>query len=156
MAEKLLYENPENGVSITYPSGWLVEEPDANDDGIVVGFLAPGQDVSGPEVYVFLQMEMLPSGQEITLDQYGQAALSNLQAVMPDLQVLAESDIPMGGQKGHAIVYELKSEGESYRVLKAWSVAGDTAYIFTYNAPVDRYEEFAREASQIIGSLKTS
>ena len=79
-----------------------------------------------------------------------------MQAAMPDLQVLAESDIPMGGQTGHAIVYELVSEGENYRVLKAWSVAGDAAYIFTYNAPVDRYEEFARDASQIIGSLNAS
>ena len=156
MAEKLLYENSENGVSITYPSGWLAEEPDANDEGIIVGFLAPGQDVNSPEVYVFLQMEMLPAGQEITLEQYGQAALSNLQAAKPDLKVLTESDIPVGGQPGHAIVYELDSEGESYRVLKAWSVQGDAAYIFTYNAPVDRYEEFAREASQIIGSLNAS
>ena len=156
MAEKLLYENSENGVSITYPSGWLVVEPDANDEGIVAGFLAPDQDVNDPAVYILLQIEEMPAGQEITLEQYGQAVLSNLQAAKPNLQVLTESDIPVGGQPGHAIVYELDSEGESYRVLKAWSVQGDAAYIFTYNAPVDRYEEFAREASQIIGSLNAS
>jgi hypothetical protein len=156
MAEKLLYENSENGISITYPSGWLVVEPDANDEGIVAGFLAPDQDVNDPAVYILLQIEEMPAGQEITLEQYGQAALSNLLAAKPNLQVLTESDIPVGGQPGHAIVYELDSEGESYRVLKAWSVQGDAAYIFTYNAPVDRYAEFAADASQIIGSLNAS
>ena len=76
-----------------------------------------------------------------------------MKAALPKLQILTESDIPMDGQSGHAIVYNLESDGAEYKVLKAWTVQGDAAYIFTYNAPIDRYEEFAKDASKIIGSL---
>lgn len=40
-----------------------------------------------------------------------------------------------------------------FKVLKAWMVEGDEAYIMTYNAPADQYDEFAKDASTIIGSL---
>jgi hypothetical protein len=52
-----------------------------------------------------------------------------------------------------ALPFFLMSDGAEYKVLRAWTVQGDAAYVFTYNAPVDRYEEFAKDASTIIGSL---
>ena len=153
LKEMQLYENAENNFRVSYPTGWIAKDADANDMGIVAGFLAPGEDMNSLSIYISLQIEALPAGMNLTLAQYGQAALSSLKAALPDLQILAESDIRMGGQSGHAIVYNLKSDGAEYKVLKAWTVQGDAAYIFTYNAPIDRYEEFAKDASMIIGSL---
>jgi hypothetical protein len=153
LREMQLYENAENAFSVTYPPGWIAEDADANDLGLVAGFLAPGVDMNNSSIYITLQVESLPEGMNLTLAQYGKAALGNLKEALPDLQILAESDIPMGGQSGHAVVYNLTSDGTEYKVLRAWTVQGDAAYIFTYNAPVDRYEEFAKDASKIIGSL---
>ena len=153
LKEMQLYENAENNFRVSYPSGWIAKDANANDLGIVAGFLAPGEDMNNPSIYVSLQVEALPAGMNLTLAQYGQAALSSLKAALPKLQILTESDIPMDGQSGHAIVYNLESDGAEYKVLKAWTVQGDAAYIFTYNAPTDRYEEFAKDASKIIGSL---
>jgi len=41
-------------------------------------------------------------------------------------------------------------------VLKAWAVAGDWAYIFTYNAPDDRYEEFSADISSMLKSFQAA
>jgi hypothetical protein len=153
LKEMMLYENAENDFSVTYPSGWIAEDAGANDLGLVAGFLVPEEDMNNSSIYITLQIEALPEGMNLTLAQYGKAALSNLKEALPDLQILAESDIPMGGQPGHAVVYNLMSDGAEYKVLRAWTVQGDMAYIFTYNAPVNRYEEFAKDASTIIGSL---
>ena len=153
LKEMQLYENAENDFSVTYPSGWIAQDADANDLGLVAGFLAPAVDINNSSIYITLQVEALPEGMNLTLAQYGKASLSNLKEALPDLQILAESDIPMGGQPGHAVVYNLESDGAEYKVLKAWTVLGDEAYIFTYNAPIDRYEVFAKDASKIIGSL---
>jgi tetratricopeptide (TPR) repeat protein len=153
MNEMQLYENAQYGFELSYPANWIVQEPDANDQGIVVGFLAPGEDVNNPATYLFVQIEKLPSGQKITLEQYGQAVQRNLKAAMPDLKVLTESDISIGGQPGHAIVYELASQDATFRVLKAWTLRGENAYAFTYNAPNDRYNKFAGDISKMIGSL---
>ena len=153
MNELYQYENSEYDFSVTYPSSWMAEDADENDMGIVAGFLAPGDDMDNPSTYVTMQVEALPAGMNLTLEQYGQAALSSLKEAMPDLQILEESDIAIGEKVGHAIVYDLNSDGMDFKVLKAWMVDGDAAYIMTYNAPADQYDEFAKDASTIIGSL---
>lgn len=156
MNEMLLYENVQYGFGMSHPINWIVQEPDANDQGIVVGFLAPGEDVNSPATYLLVQIEKLPSGQKITLEQYGQAVQRNLKAAMPDLKILTESDISIGGQPGHAIVYNLASQDVTFRVLKAWTLRGEKAYAFTYNAPDDRYDESAGDISKMIGSLSAA
>ena len=153
MKEMQLYENKEYGFSLSYPSTWIVQEPDQNDRGIVAGFLAPGEDLNNPTIYIYVQIEKLPVGQKINLEQYSQAVMSNLKAAAGDLDIVTDSDISVGGQPGHAIAYNLDSQGVVFRVLKAWTLKGEMAYVFTYNAPSDRYEEFAGDASKIIGSL---
>lgn len=147
------YENLEYDFTVTYPSSWMAEDADENDMGIVAGFLAPGDDMDNPSTYVTMQVEALPAGMNLTLEQYGQAALSSLKEALPDLQILEESDIAIGEKVGHAIVYDLSGDGMDFKVIKAWMVQGDAAYIMTYNAPADRYDEFAKDASTIIGSL---
>lgn len=153
MSELSQYENLEYDFTVTYPSRWMAEDADENDMGIVAGFLAPGDDMDNPSTYVTMQVEALPAGMNLTLEQYGQAALSSLKEALPDLQILEESDIAIGEKVGHAIVYDLNSDGMDFKVLKAWMVEGDEAYIMTYNAPADQYDEFAKDASTIIGSL---
>ena len=39
LKEMQLYENAEYGFSMSYPSVWIVQEADPNEEGIVVGFL---------------------------------------------------------------------------------------------------------------------
>ncbi len=156
MNEMLLYENAQYGFEMSHPTNWIVQEPDANDQGIVVGFLVPGEDVNNPATYLLVQIEKLPSGQKITMDLYSQAVRRNLEAAMPDLKISTEDDISIGGQPGHAIVYNLASQDTTFRVLKAWTLRGEKAYVFTYNAPDDRYDEFARDISKIIGSLNAA
>jgi tetratricopeptide (TPR) repeat protein len=153
MNEMQLYENAQYSFGMSHPTNWIAQESDPNDQGIVVGFLAPGEDVNSPATYLFVQIEKLPSGKKITLEQYGQAVQKNLNAAMPDLKILTEGDISIGGQPGHAIVYNLASQDGTFRVLKAWTLRGERAYAFTYNSPDDRYDEFAGDISKMIGSM---
>ena len=150
--EWLFYENYDYGFELIYPADWIEQEAEANDQGMIVGFLAPGEDVDNPTVYLLLQNEELPAGQDVTLEEYSQAALGSLNE-MPDLQILTESDITINEVPAHAIVYSLESEGVTFRVLKAWTVIDEYAYIFTYNAPDELYDQFAEDAADIIDSF---
>jgi len=100
-----------------------------------------------------LQNDKLPAGQDVTLDQYSQATLRSLKDAMPDLEIQAEREITIGGMAGRAIVYELESEGATFRVWKAWTVVGADAYVFTYNAPVELYDQFAADVAEMIDSF---
>lgn len=152
--EMQLYENTENDFKMSYPSNWIAQEPDPNDQGVVVGFLAPGEDVNNAAIYLFVQIEKLPSGQKITLGQYGEAVQRSLKAVIPDLKILTEGNVSIDGQPGYAIVYNLGRGDITYRVFKAWTLHGENAYGFTYNAPEDRYGLFAEDVRKMIVSLK--
>ena len=154
MNEMLFYENSQYGIELSYPADWISQEPEPNDAGIIVGFLAPGEDIDDPAVYLLVQNEELPAGQDVTLEQYSQAALRILKESLPDLEVLKESDITIGELPGHAIVYNLESEGMADRVLIAWTVIGEDAYVFTYNAPDELYDQFAADAADMIDSFK--
>lgn len=156
LEEMRLYENAQYGFQLSYPADWTGIEPDANDEGVVAGFLAPGEDMDNPVIYLLVQIEALPSGQEVTLDQYGQAVQTALKSNRPDLEIETEVDIDVGGQPGRAIAYGLEGEEEPFRVLKAWTLSGEYAVIFTYSAPDSSYDQFAGEISQIIGSFNAS
>lgn len=151
--EMLLYENSQYGIQLSYPADWIAQEPEPNGAGIIVGFLAPEEDIDDPTVYLLVQNEELPVGEEVTVEQYSQAALRILNESLPDLEVLKESDITIGEFPGHAIVYNLESEDMTIRVLKAWTVVGEDAYVFTYNAPDELYDQFAGDAADIIDSF---
>ncbi len=156
LVEMELYENSQYGFQLSYPADWTGIEPDANDEGVVAGFLVPGEDMDNPLIYLLVQIEALPSGQEVTLDQYGQAVQTALKSNRPDLEIETEADIDIGGQPGRAIVYALEGGEEPFRVLKAWTLRGEYAVIFTYSAPDSSYDQFAGEISQIIGSFNAS
>lgn len=154
LEEMQLYQSSQYGIEFAYPTDWTANEPSPNDAGIIVGFLAPGENIDDPAVFLLVQNEELPSGQEITLDQYSQAALDSLKEAVPDIEILVESDIDINGVPGHAVVYKLDSQGMTYRVLSAWTVVGENAYLFTFNAPDELYDQFAADAADMIDSFK--
>jgi hypothetical protein len=151
-----LYENLAYGFNISYPEEWTAQEPDPNQEGIVAGFLAPGEDMNSPEIYMFVQVESLPAEQKVSLDQYTQALMQVLKKDAPQIKILTDEGTTLGNLPGHAIVYNIESAGRSFRVLKAWAVANDRAYVFTYNAPDDRYEEFSNDVSSMIKSFQAT
>jgi hypothetical protein len=148
-----LYENLANGFNISYPEEWIAKEPEANQQGIVAGFLAPGEDVNSPEIYMFVQVESLPAGQKVSLDQYTQALMQILKKDASQIKILTDDGITLGNLSSHAIVYNIESDRRSFRVIKTWTLANDRAFIFTYNAPDDRYEEFSADVSSMLKSF---
>ena len=153
LEEIRLYQSSQYGIELLYPADWTAHEPGINDAGIIVGFFAPGENNDDPTVFLLVQNEELPSGQEITLDQYSQVALDSLNEAVSDLEILAESDISINGVPGHAVVHKLDRLGITYRVLSAWTVVGENAYLFTYNAPDELYDQFAADAADMIDSF---
>ncbi len=149
-----LYENADYGFKMSYPEGWIMQEPEANSMGMVVGFLAPGDDVDNAMDYVTVQTESLPAEQKGTLEQYTQSALQNLRSSYPDLKVLAQGDMTFSGQPGQVVVYAITSGQTPFQVMQAFTIKDSRAYIITFNALADRYSEFEDAAKNMINSFE--
>ena len=148
-----LYENLAYGVNISYPEEWIAQEPDPNDLGIVVGFLAPGEDPNNPQDYVTVQIQSLPADQKITLDQYTQSVIRSLKSSYPDFALLAQANMVLANQPGNVMVYTVTSEKTLYQIMLAETIKENKAYIITYYALADRYSEFENDANRMINSF---
>lgn len=154
LEELQLYENAEYDFSVSYPFDWTAEEPDPNELGIVVGFLAPGEDIDNAQNYVTLQIEELPVDQNVALEQYTEFVFQNLESSYSDFQSLAEGDMLMSDQPAYVLAYSATVDEMPYQVLLAYTLKDNMAYIATYYALADSYVEYEDDAKEIINSFQ--
>ncbi|HWQ19424.1 MAG TPA: PsbP-related protein [Methanotrichaceae archaeon] len=149
-----VYENSTYGFDMSYPDGWIVKEADPNSMGMVVGFLAPGNNIDSPTNYVTVQTESLPSSQKITLDTYTSAITTNLNSSYKDFKLLAKRNITLGNLPGIELLYTMDNDGTPYEVLVQYTIKNDKAYVLTYYAQEDRYSQFEDGARELLGSFE--
>lgn len=136
-----------------YPQDWKMKEPEANNMNIVVGFLAPGEDMANPSNYVIIQVENLPATQTITLDQYGQAVMTNLKKTYPDFNLISTDNIDISNNPAKELVYTLSINQAPYKETLAYTIQNNKAYLISYYASPDRYPEFEGVVEKMIGSF---
>lgn len=149
-----LYENAAQGFKISYPDNWTPKEAESNEMSLVVGFLAPGEDIDNPLDYLTVQIENLPAAQKVTLEQYTQAINKNLKSSYPDFSVIGEDDLVISNLPGHVMVYTATVEQTPYQILLAYTIKDNKAYVLTYYALTNRYSEFEDAAKNMINSLE--
>lgn len=154
MQEKTLYENTTYGFMITYPNDWTMQEAEPNNMGLVAGFLAPDEDMDNPMVYVTVQIEDLPPEQNITLNEYTESILKNLESTYPDFQILTEGDMIMSGETAHVIAYSVTDQQTPYQILLAYVIRDNRAYIITYYALAEKYSNLENAAKEMINSFE--
>ncbi len=154
MQEKMLYENATYGFEIAYTDDWTVQEAEPNDMGLVVGFLAPGEDIDNPLDYVIVQIEDLPPEQKVTLDTYTRSVLNNLKSSYQDFQDLSEDDTIISGEAAHVIVYSVTLQQTPYQIMLAYVIKDNRAYVMSYYSLADRYSDFENAAREMINSFE--
>jgi len=153
-SELTTYQNSTYGFSISYPADWMGTEADPNEMNLVAGFLAPGEDANNPENYVTVQIEKLPSKPVITLAQYTQTVISNLKRSYPDFKEVSSKDTLISDSPGKELVYTMSSGRVSYQILLATTIKNGKAYVMTFYALADRYNQLQESARQIIDSFE--
>ncbi len=147
------YENTTYGFSMSYPAGWMAEEAEPNSMSMVVGFLAPGEDIDNPMNYVTVQIENLPPSQKIALDEYTSAVIGNLKSSYNDFKLLTTKEITLGDLPGKELLYTIDNEGTPYEILLQYTIKDNMAYVLTYYAKEDSYVQLEDGAREILSSF---
>jgi hypothetical protein len=147
-----LYGNQDLGFRMKYLDGWLKKEADPNNAGLIVGFLAPGEDLNdpNPQNYLVVQYEELP--QVLTVDQYTQASLDSVRIAHPDFRILSDQKITISSLPGRRLEYTI-NQG-SYQVLQEFVIKDQSAYLLTFNALANQYPKLEGDATKIISSFE--
>jgi len=149
----LTYEDQFHGVIIQYPVDWEVTEEGQPVD---VVFSSPAGD-SSPQYRenVNIGIDYVPAG--ITLDEYTQLnidALSN----QPNVQVSESSDstITLSGKPANKLDMSKTLQGLEIKAMLVFVVENNRAYVVTYDALVETYDQYLSVAEQMIASVEIS
>ena len=153
-----VYSNVALDISMEYPQNWGTTGSVRNT---LVEFTAP-PDASGTSpAFVSLALQDLPINIQ-SLNDFTTLTLQQLQQSIGNFQLLSQSGtITLANNPAYAVVYTGIQGQASFQWLETWTVVNatggsKTAYIITYGAEPNRYNDFLATAQQMISSFTIS
>lgn len=140
------YVNSEYGVSMVYPEGW---EKIEGHVGTLVSFFCRDDPTMRTSVNLLLQ----DISTNISLEEYSNEAVEHMRMSLPGTEVRVW-EAPMFGQNGRRLQFTAELGPFDVKVLQAWTVAKDKAYIMTFSAPADVHNSYRELIEKVIASLK--
>lgn len=120
--ETLLYDNPNLGFTLEYPSNWTKDES--------ITFVSPMSKTDEAPESISITTEVIPAN--TTLGEYSNSAVRLLEEQFPDFTLLEFVNSTLSGFPAQQIVYTY-TEGETeLKLMQIWAVADGTAYALTY------------------------
>ena len=144
------YENSTQGFRVDYPEEWSRQN---RDDFFATGvvFFSPLADENDRfKERVSILVENLSN--EMTLEEYTQQSLDEIKQ-LSDPALAPAKEIALGANEGRQVVYRGEENGATVRRMQTWTVTGDRAYIITYTALPESYEEYLPLVEQTIASF---
>ncbi|MGK7897592.1 MAG: protein kinase [Xenococcus sp. (in: cyanobacteria)] len=142
----LTYENIDYGIEVDYPDNWILEKSE-DPFGTVVRFFP---ERSQGESLVTIEVENIDSN--VSLDEYTTSAISKITKYLPEAKIVSSQQVTLGTKSAHRVVYTGKNSGMDFtsKYLQVWFLKGDKAYIMTYVAPEDKYQDFVGTVEKLM------
>jgi serine/threonine-protein kinase len=137
------YDNPTFGVRIQYPSDWGRLDLSFLQDSADIDFY-PLADTSLAK-NVKIQVINLPS-RNMTLEEYTNSQINPLEE-----KLLKSNTTTLAGIPGYEIVF---TSVQGLKTMQVWTIKDDKAYIITYVAKEEDYENDLQIAQKMIDSFE--
>ena len=137
------YDNPTFGVRIQYPSDWGRLDLSFLQDSADIDFY-PLADTSLAK-NVKIQVINLPS-RNMTLEEYTNSQINPLEE-----KLLKSNTTTLAGIPGYEIVF---TSVQGLKTMQVWTIKDDKAYIITYVAKEEDYENDLQVAEKMIDSFE--
>ena len=138
-----IYENPTYGIQIQYPSDWGRLDLSFLQDSADIDFY-PLSDTSLAK-NVKLQVENLPF-HNMTLEEYTNTQINPTEENLLESNTTTLADIP-----GYKIVF---TNVAGLKTMQVWTIKDDKAYIITYVAKEEDYENDLQIVQKMIDSFE--
>jgi serine/threonine-protein kinase len=139
----VIYDNPTFGVRIQYPSDWGRLDLSFLQDSADIDFY-PLADTSLAK-NVKIQVINLPS-RNMTLEEYTNSQINPLEE-----KLLESNTTTLAGIPGYEIVF---TSVQGLKTMQVWTIKDDKAYIITYVAKEEDYENDLQIAQKMIDSFE--
>jgi eukaryotic-like serine/threonine-protein kinase len=147
-----LYANYNQGFRVDYPQNWSKENrEDFWATGVV--FSSPLEnDTDQFKEQVSVLVEDLP--QNLALAEYTQQSLAEIKQ-LSDPTIGNAQSIVLGSKEGRQIIYQGEENGRTVQRMQTWSIDGSRAYVITYTAIPESYDDYLPTVERMIKSFET-
>lgn len=147
-----VYENPTRDFSVSYPEPWSKQNrDDFFAEGVV--FFSPVEDKSDQfREQVSVLIENLSS--DVSLSEYTSESLAQIKE-LSDPNVSEAQPVNLGEQEGRQVIYSGEENGRPVRRMQTWSIKDRRAYVITYTAEPDSYDNYLPMVEKMIESFAT-
>ena len=141
------WESAEENIKIHRPPDWEVLEPSLGD---VAVFASPQE--SDRDTYQEQLTLTVENVNNISLAEYTNQTIARIkQNITQD--IVATNPTELDNNPANQVVYHHTEAGKSLKTLQTWTIEGERAYILTYTAQKDKYNQYQDEVGRMMKSL---
>ena len=145
-----IYENEWYGFSCRYPIDWELQ---ASPAGNLVLFAGPMDAGNAFRININILVEELVDYAGISLEDYTEISEIQFQESLDDYLRLDLNDTSISGMAARLITYSFAMETLKIKGTQAFFIRDDIAYIVTYSATPDSYDEYYPEFELVYASF---
>ena len=147
MSELLVYDNPNLGFTLEYPSDWIKEES--------LSFISPRLSISD-EAPESIAVTTEPNLSNLTLEEYSDSSIDILESQFSNYTLIESSNSTLSGYPAHHIVYTYSLENVDLKNLQIWTIADDMVYVLTYGGTTKEFDNSLPVIQNMIDSFEIS
>ena len=138
------YSNPKFGIRTEYPADWgRLDLSFLQNDSADIDFY-PLDDTSGSK-HIRIQVETIPSAQNMTFEQYSNAKISSAEGQSLETNSTTLADLP---------AREIVFTNAGLKTMQVWTIKDDKVYTITYEAGEEDFQNDLLVAQRMIESFQ--
>ncbi len=147
----LTYANSNVGIKMKYPQSWERRNIDNPITGEVVAFVSPKQtDTDKFQEKLTISVEDF-SG---TLDDFNKTSIKDINSHLTKADIQKPIDTTLANKSANQLIYTGKDGGNSLKNLQVFTLKGEKAYVITYTAEINNYDDFIQATETMIKSFE--
>lgn len=147
----LTYGNSSLGIKMKYPQSWERRDIDNLITGEVVAFVSPKQSNTDK-----FQEKLTISVEDFsgTLEDFSDTSTKDITRHLVKAEIQKPSDTTLANKSAYKLIYTGKDGEKNLKSMQLFTLKGDKAYVITYTAAIDNYNDFIQTAETMIKSFE--
>lgn len=156
--ELSVYQNQAYRVRLKYPTKWQKQEKQDPFSGQIVKFISPkNSDTDSYQEQIEIGIEDPNIDEEkppMSLNEFTNSTLNRVPSVFQDTNIVESKSGTLANLPAYTVVYSGKEGALNLKRLQIWTLKNNRAYIITYTAEVDKYDELLNITQEMINSFE--
>lgn len=145
------YTNATVGIKMKYPQNWKRQNIENIATKEIVTFISPpSNNINKSQEKLTISVEDYIG----TLYEFKNTSIKEIKNNLTQAKIQNQNDTTLASKPASQLIYTGKDENRSLKSLQVFTLKNDKAYVITYTADIDSYDQFLKTAETMIQSVE--